>query len=132
MQIHFPALGNFSRFFEIGLGWGKFILRSIEGGSCEKSPRQIVLCSSFPQAGHGLLQIISGLLKTSPFIPLRRGNGLCLQQKGAAEGELVQGDVEKPFLSSYPSQSLTGSFLHLPNLPLTQKQIAEAKTSNGV
>jgi hypothetical protein len=42
MQFHLPAFGNFSRFFEIAPGWGKFILRTI-AGAWRAMPLQLAL-----------------------------------------------------------------------------------------
>jgi hypothetical protein len=36
MTVSPPLFGNFPRFFEIGPGWGKFILRAIKGGVCKQ------------------------------------------------------------------------------------------------
>ena len=94
MQPHFPALGDFLRFVEIFPRLGEMRLHAIQRRPGEKTPRQIMLRPSFPQARHCLVEMVFGLgkeivlLGNVCYIPLsppsKGGRGGCLAQAKSA------------------------------------------------
>jgi hypothetical protein len=84
MQAHRATARNQEGFIEVALCSVEVDLEAVELSAGEEAAGHVVLCGHLTEASYGLFEEGTGFGKVAA------------QQAGAAHGEMVQGDIEKP------------------------------------
>jgi hypothetical protein len=100
-------------------------------GAGEEAEREVHLVTRVPKAVQGLMEVLAGLLE-GRVLGRDRGSPLSGEKVGAAEGQVVQGDIERPVLCAHPLQRLRGAGQDLELLPLVEEQVAVYETPGRV
>ena len=117
VEAHAAASGENADFFEIVLGFGEFAGVAEVGGSGEEAEGEMVEGSGTPEAAYGLVEILGGF----------GGAG----RVGAAEGEMIEGDVEQPGVSPRNLNRLGCATEDFFPFTLRQEEVAVSVTLDG-
>ena len=91
VEAHRAALGDLQGLAEVRGGAGEVGGQAPEGGAGQEAAGEIVLLARLPQAVHRPVEVVRGRAE----VRLRGGRRQGQAEVGAAQGEVVEGDVEK-------------------------------------